>query len=392
MQWGIYCRNKRSRKITGQLITMANIQKVIIILDIILTIINSTDLKMKLWYNCLKKDWGFFRMTDTRDNGISFIRVVSMFIIIATHFITEIDSISFMGQITNAAVNTFLLISAYLFSKKDILKPSQWLGKRLKRILIPFYVYLIVFFLYKVIVGQFEISVFLIYSFNLQGVLGKTEGIGHLWFITTIMFCYLITPLLDKYKDRFINNTKTQRTLAIAALLTIWIMITYLVNVTIGIIVGYLVFFTICYLLSLVVNINISNKGFLLLTSITFLAQVARLLFRMTMEGTLTYNVIVFCISNGILGVFLFIVLYKFNKVYNSQLVQKVVNYFDNISYEMYITHYAFIVGPFTIWGISDSLLVNILLVLAATYLSAVLLNKASNYILSDSGTKLLTN
>lgn len=324
-------------------------------------------------------------MTDTRDNGISFIRVVSMFIIIATHFITEIDSISFMGQITNAAVNTFLLISAYLFSKKDILKPTQWLGKRLKRILIPFYIYLIVFFLYKVIVGQFEISVFLIYLFNLQGVLGKTEGIGHLWFITTIMFCYLITPLLDKYKDRFINNTKTQRTLIILALVVIWIMITYLTNVTIGTNVGYLVFFAICYLLSLVANINIRNKNFLFLAVIAFFAQVVRLLFKITMDGTLTYTVIIFGISNGLLGIFLFVLLYKPKNIYNNQSVLKVINYFDNISYEMYITHYAFIVGPFTIWGGSDSLLVNILLVLTATYLSAVLLNKASNYILSDS-------
>ena len=36
------------------------------------------------------------------------------------------------------------------------------------------------------------------------------EGLGHLWFVPTILFCYLITPLLEKnYELDFVKNVIT---------------------------------------------------------------------------------------------------------------------------------------------------------------------------------------
>lgn len=72
-----------------------------------------------------------------RDDSISFIRVISMLMIILTHLVAEVDSIHFLGQISSVAVYTFIFISGYLFGKKDIYNPFKWLLKRLSRIMIP---------------------------------------------------------------------------------------------------------------------------------------------------------------------------------------------------------------------------------------------------------------
>ena len=39
------------------------------------------------------------------------------------------------------------------------------------------------------------------YIFNLQGFEIYVHGAEHLWYLTIIMICYLITPLLNKYKN-----------------------------------------------------------------------------------------------------------------------------------------------------------------------------------------------
>lgn len=67
-----------------------------------------------------------------KDYSISFVRVVSMFLIILTHILNQISEVAFLAQVTNAAVYTFLFISGYLFGTKPINNNKVWFKKMLK--------------------------------------------------------------------------------------------------------------------------------------------------------------------------------------------------------------------------------------------------------------------
>ena len=99
-------------------------------------------------------------------------------------------------------VPLFLIISGYLFGQEKIDNVGQWYRKRLIRVWVP---YLLLFVINLSIVSvmkdvrytSLEImqGVFVLPSFSL----GKL-GLAHCWYITYILACYLIVPLLSRMR------------------------------------------------------------------------------------------------------------------------------------------------------------------------------------------------
>lgn len=237
-------------------------------------------------------------------------------------------------------------------------------------------------FFYKFIVGNLELTTVLIYLFNLQGLFGGTNGAGHFWFMTTIMFCYFITPLLDKYRKSFLEKTKTKQLLIATFLFLLWIIISLNGPITIGNNLGYLLFYSFAYYLGSVWDRKITNKNFIIITMVTILSLVVRVIMRSFFDGTNLYDVVTVSITQSVLGVYIFILLDRLKSISNNQNIVNVINHFDKISYEMFITHYAFITGPFYIWGISNNVIIDSILVLIATYISASFLKYISDSII----------
>ena len=137
-------------------------------------------------------------MLNKKDDGISLVRVVAMLLIIVTHIIHEIPSVKNLAQATSAAVYTFIFISGILYGPRDINNGLRWFVERLKVILTPMYVVLMTVVIWMCFSGEpidfLKVGAYLI---NIQGFWGAFGGIGHMWFLTLIMLCYFITPLLS---------------------------------------------------------------------------------------------------------------------------------------------------------------------------------------------------
>lgn len=70
------------------------------------------------------------------------------------------------------------------------------------RIFVPLYIVMIVVFVALYFEGvQVSPKIYIMYALNLQAFGVSISGAGQLWFLTVIMICYLITPLLQKTKD-----------------------------------------------------------------------------------------------------------------------------------------------------------------------------------------------
>ena len=135
-----------------------------------------------------------------KDFAIQIIRVISMLFIIICHLCDYSNNpyISSLGQFFNIGVFIFLFISGFLYGSKKIDNNKKWLFHRLKKIMVPVYVFVCFFILFNFILTKFlNLNYFFIYLLDLQYFFGSMPNIGHLWFCTIIMICYLLLPLMN---------------------------------------------------------------------------------------------------------------------------------------------------------------------------------------------------
>lgn len=164
-------------------------------------------------------------------NSITFFRVFAMILILLCHIVQEYDNlyIQMTAQIFNLGVPIFIIISGYLYGNKEINdKYTLWLIKRAKRILIPLYVFMFYLLIVNLIQhNNIQVKNWLVYMFNIQGLQIYVHGAEHLWYLTIIMVCYLITPILNKYRKYIISKNIA---IIIPILILLQIGISYLVD------------------------------------------------------------------------------------------------------------------------------------------------------------------
>ena len=122
-----------------------------------------------------------------------------MSLIIACHFAQAYGfNIAFL---LNVGVQLFFLTSGFLYGKIEISNSWEFYKKRITKVYVPYILFVSVILLLQGILGawQFNLRDVAIYALNLQGFLSTTvDGLNHLWFLSVLMICYLITPLLQR--------------------------------------------------------------------------------------------------------------------------------------------------------------------------------------------------
>ena len=110
----------------------------------------------------------------TKNYSISILRVVGMFSIVFCHFFSWLG-FSFLSQFLNfwvylALFGKYLFISGFLYANKNIAEPRNWFLTRLKKILVPYYIFAIPIVLLYFLSTGFDLIKSIIYLFCLQGV------------------------------------------------------------------------------------------------------------------------------------------------------------------------------------------------------------------------------
>ena len=122
------------------------------------------------------------------------IRLLAMMLIISCHICQYLDNE--WAWWLNIGVQIFFILSGYLYGGKEIKDPIKWIGQQFKKILIRYYIFLFIAIgLYIIFVSNVLSIESIVSSFFCVGVI---KGIGHLWFVGYILFCYLITPYLSQ--------------------------------------------------------------------------------------------------------------------------------------------------------------------------------------------------
>lgn len=288
---------------------------------------------------------------NNRNVSIQLVRIVAMLMIIIDHllFFIDLPNKAIIIQISNSGVLIFLFISGLLFGQQEIDDWKNWFLKRLIRICIPVWAFVCVdLVVEQILYNRFSIKYIFIYLFNVEGFIAGTPGGIPLWFITLILICYLITPLL--YKLKRMKISKTIIVLIVCAVLVIQIVLAYTTNI--GMVYGHKLSWCVIalgiyalgyYVGDIIIKQSESIIKLLLAMLIMILSSVAIIFLNKYIDNTVLYNDIIVWYGIAIVDLWIILFVYKIGSLEWAKHIRKVINYLDNISFEFYIVHYLII-------------------------------------------------
>jgi peptidoglycan/LPS O-acetylase OafA/YrhL len=146
-------------------------------------------------------------ITNTFNNriiAISVIRFIAMNMIVICHIQQYYGH--WMAWWFNTGVQIFFCMSGFLYGNKNIENNMIFVLRNFTKILLDYYLYLLPVMLIYLIFASQCLSLTKI----IGSIFGSTsiDGLGHLWYIPYVLFCYLITPLLSRIA-KILKNTST---------------------------------------------------------------------------------------------------------------------------------------------------------------------------------------
>lgn len=318
-----------------------------------------------------------------KDYTISIVRFVALVLIISCHMLQyfRIE----LAWWLNVGVQVFLCISGYLYGQRNTPPEVDFYRQRFKKILIPYYIVFCIASTIYFLFARNKISLLLF----LKGLLGGStlNGGGHLWFIRMIITCYILTPLLGKFRDYYVKDARSFScfTIICVVLLTL-IFGSYANSLLNPAWIG-------CYVIGYCLGINernnyISWKSLLTVIAVPtilgngiqiYINYIAKIKF----SGMTNFFYRYFQDYNHVfLGVFIFLMLKVLLE--NKQIgknARMLLDFSDTYSYETYLVHQFIILGPFSLMALTRSLPVNILIILLGIGLLTLMLKKIEDLI-----------
>lgn len=321
-------------------------------------------------------------MTEIQSYAIKNIRVVSTFMIFLCHTVFLFgETVGLTAQFFNIAVTIFFFISAYLYSLRENVSAGgvlQWYKKRFLRIAIPYYIYLaVLFILYIVTKSVIKPTPWITSGFMISGLtetyLSQT---GHLWFVTAILLCYAITPLLYRVRQ---NKSFMFIVIAMIAYIPLAIFLKPIISTYYSALLEYILAF---FLLDRIIS-SFNKKRMLIIGFVLFILGCIIKLFGVRFfDDTVFYTKFISGGCSIIIGFAIFVIIYTLSHIYYKfdKWLFRIIDFFDSISYEFYIVHMIFIKGNFSVLKLSNPFL-NICLAFVLSLIFGYLLHILSNQI-----------
>lgn len=103
------------------------------------------------------------------------------------------------AQFFNIGVQMFFCLSGFLFGTQGQIKSvGEWYKRRIKRIYIPWLLFVAFLTIIHLLKGNDIITwKWAKLVLGLQGTIVGVQGAGHTWFVTSMLICYAITPVLN---------------------------------------------------------------------------------------------------------------------------------------------------------------------------------------------------
>jgi len=312
-----------------------------------------------------------------KKSNLSWIRLIATLMIVSCHILQGLDLEAAFW--INVGVQVFFVLSGYLYSTKKLSNTFEFYKKQYKKIIIPYW---IVFIIIILLVGISKINV----RFNIFSIIGMIIGLqywtgtinilSHTWFISYILICYLITPILKKIK--IFNDIKTNQTFLTFIILTVLLQLFNSYRI-ININVSYTMLYIFGYIIGHIEERRINKRIFVVVIILTVLLLPLRLsvqyfnnynfikwlnYFNVGKDNFISYH-------HALIGMSLFMI---FMILFKKTKYNKILYYSDMLSYYVYLVHQIFILFDFSLLSITNNILINIVMIIIITIVSASIL------------------
>ena len=316
-------------------------------------------------------------VSNLNDKSIPFadwLRASATIMILLCHFCQQKESFWFnaAAQVLNIGVPLFFILSGYLFGQKGVHSPyGKWFLRRLQRLWIPYWLFLLVLAIIYLIKGLNILTWdWLLLIFGLQGSVVGVWGAEQTWFITVLLICYGVTPWISKVAEK-IDRKHTPYALACLSLFPF--LLQMMQPEAISTLLAPVCLYTVAFFIgNRNVSVNISNLGACIATTVVILSFGLRFILRIFFDGTMFYSRTVASYTHYAAALAIF---YLFAWFFAERKPTHMIKFFGRISFEIYLFHYMFTVGPISLFSATPFWIVNCLLVFGVTFLIATVMN-----------------
>lgn len=307
-----------------------------------------------------------------KDYSISAARATAMMMIICCHILQFYGSE--LAWWLNSGVQVFLVISGFIYGQKEIENCYTFIKGRAKRILVPYYVYLVPSLILYGIIDSSKITFSRV--IRVLFCLDTIEGLGHLWFVGIIVLCYLITPYLYWFCRTAVKDSKSITFIHIGIGFLILQIITciYFSYVTTYRIACYIFGYLLGFLYKKYGSKIIKYTAYVAIP-VSIVSNILRIILKygnvVQIRG---FSEVIFSVTEGychlLLGVTIFLI-FKLMNPGEFTKFREILDITDSYSYSVYIVHHFLILGPISLLKFFK-LPINIIVLLAAVVVSAI--------------------
>lgn len=314
-------------------------------------------------------------LTDRQTDFVTWLRAFAVVSILLCHYVQESTNayIQMSAQLFNIGVNIFFIISGFCFGLQgEIKKVLGWYKKRLKRIYIPLWMFLIFLMLTYIALGlKFNSGNLLTCFLGIQGAKVGVLGADHTWFITAILLCYFVTPFIAKQawkKGGFFLGLLP-------------IVFAFVPNPSVYTLLNPVCFYVLAYFVGRKYKGNDTMLGKAVISfGIMAISFAIRFGMKIFADGTIWYERIAVPYTQYIAAFAIFVI---FSFIFKRVKVGKLCKGFCEISFEIYLCHYMFVVGPVSLMHLTSNFVVNMVITTVIVCVVAVVLNLSSRMIQS---------
>lgn len=302
---------------------------------------------------------------------IHWIRVIALLLIITCHIMQKYGNP--WAYVCNVGVQMFLLISGFLYGKKEEVKWKEFYISRIKKVYLPYILYLSVAIPLLVLIKHVSVSwqQIVVYAVNLQAFFTPIDGLNHLWFLSILMIGYLLTPLIR-------TLWSSNKWIIIAGVCALCLIEYVFLQKWYGKFTWVMV-----YVLGMLMGL--SNKRLVLLITSMFalIGLISLIIYSPSIEFISRGNHISIwfhvCLSVVICS-FIYLCFFNLcNGAMTNKITQAII-YLGSISYEIYLTHHAIC---FQGLYIGQNIWIDIIRILIESVITAFILHHCSKLVVS---------
>lgn len=325
--------------------------------------------------------------TNTKNlSCLTWLRVVSVLMILACHYVQQNPNayIRLLAQFFNIGVQLFFILSGFLAGYRGVAKPyGLWYRKRMQRIYIPFWIFLSVLAIVHMTKGLNVLTAdWLLLALGLQGSLVRVWGAEQTWFLSVLLLCYLLTPILSEIADRFFNRIGRVAVLGcLTAVCLIPICYAFCEQPWVYTVFTPVSFYIAAFFAGYHYDSQkpVSARMRWISVCVIFAAFALRLLVRGVCDGTILYDRIVVPYTQFIAAGAIFCL---FGNLFTDRAVPRPIQLISDISFEIYLYHYMFTVGPISIFGKTHGWLTDCAVTTLVAMVMAFCASKLNNMII----------